>query len=148
MRGEGLSLRVSGGPVWSVDLCWSAPEWQSGTWWRNMQPSGALQHLWSPWEGGAEPGQEQALVWMGALGDPVPDPACSPSGKNACLPTERGKRVCIALTKNMPESAVKINKKESLCTMESGSLKEELSLKYHSFLACVTSTIREISYFD
>ena len=48
----------------------------------------------------------------------------------------------------MPERAVKINKKESLFTMESGSLKEELSLKYHSFLVCVTSTIREISYFD
>lgn len=48
---------------------------------------------------GLNPIRSKRSVWMGALGDPVPDPACSPSGKNACLPSERRKRVCIPLTK-------------------------------------------------
>lgn len=63
--GEGLSLRVLGDQYGGVDLCWSGPEWRSGTRCWNMHRLGALQHLWSLWEGGAEPGQEQALCLDG-----------------------------------------------------------------------------------
>lgn len=146
--GEGLSLRVSGGLVWR---CEPLLEWTRVAV-RNL----VVEH--------AAFGRAPAPVVCGKVGlNAVRSkrlfgwvlseilfltlPA-APAGKMPAYQLERGKRICIALTKNMPERAVKINKKESLFTMESGSLKEELSLKYHSFLVCVTSTIREISYFD
>ena len=43
---------------------------------------------------GLNPVRSKRSVWLGVLGDPVPDPAWSPSGKNTCLPSERGKSIC------------------------------------------------------
>lgn len=62
------------------------------------EPGGGTCSLWALsstcGKVGLNPVRSKRSVWMGVLRDPVSDPACSPSGKNTCLPSERGKRVC------------------------------------------------------
>lgn len=91
------------------------PEWWNIQPWQGRTPAPVI----SVGRVGLNPIRSKRSVWIGALRDPVPDPACSPSGKTPAYQVRGESARLYSVDKKICQRAVKINKKESLFTMES-----------------------------